>query len=26
TKDSVVMMELGNDGNLKFENVLASVE
>jgi ATP-dependent Clp protease ATP-binding subunit ClpB len=26
TKDSVVMMELGNDGNLKFENLLASVE
>jgi len=26
TKDSIVMMELGNDGNLKFENVLASVE
>jgi len=26
TKDSVVMMELGNDGNLKFENVLVSLE
>jgi ATP-dependent Clp protease ATP-binding subunit ClpB len=26
TKDSVVMMELGNDGNLKFDNILASVE
>ncbi len=25
TKDSVVMMELGDDGNLKFENALASV-
>jgi ATP-dependent Clp protease ATP-binding subunit ClpB len=26
TKDSIVMMELGDDGNLKFENILASVE
>jgi ATP-dependent Clp protease ATP-binding subunit ClpB len=26
TKDSVVMMELRNDGNLKFENILTSVE
>jgi ATP-dependent Clp protease ATP-binding subunit ClpB len=26
TKDSVVMMELGNDGNLKFINLPASVE
>jgi ATP-dependent Clp protease ATP-binding subunit ClpB len=26
TKDSVVMMELGNDGNLRFENILTSVE
>jgi ATP-dependent Clp protease ATP-binding subunit ClpB len=26
TKDSVVMMELGNDGNLRFENIRTSVE
>jgi ATP-dependent Clp protease ATP-binding subunit ClpB len=26
TKDSVVMMELGNDGNLKFENLPTSLE
>ena len=26
TKVSVVMMELGNDGNLKFENILTSIE
>ena len=26
TKDSVVMMELGDDGNLKFENIPTSVE
>ena len=26
TKDSVVMMELGDDGNLKFENITTSVE
>ena len=26
TKDSVVMMELGNDGNLKFENVAVGAE
>jgi ATP-dependent Clp protease ATP-binding subunit ClpB len=26
TKDSVVMMELGNDGNLKFENVAIDTE
>jgi len=26
TKDSVVMMKLGNDGDLKFENVMAGVE
>lgn len=25
TKDSVVMMELGNDGNLKFENIVTNV-
>ena len=25
TKDSVVMMELGNDGNLKFENIMSEV-
>ncbi len=26
SKDSIVMMKLGNDGNLKFENTMASVE
>jgi ATP-dependent Clp protease ATP-binding subunit ClpB len=26
TKDSIVMMELGNDGNLRFENIRTSVE